>query len=62
MTDEEKEALRERNRRRAWNCHHCGGETERIDGSKLDQSCHFAGVTYKVCRSCGREEVLRRRK
>lgn len=59
MDDEQRDALRERNRRRAYACTKCGGSTEDIDGSKLASDTHFSGVTYKVCNSCGYEEVKR---
>lgn len=61
MDEEAKDALRERNRRRA-NCSRCGGPCVLKDGADfgpLDDD-HFAGITYKVCTACGHEAVVKR--
>lgn len=63
MNDEQREALRERNRRRAIACSRCGStRTYEADGSELDRESHFAGVTYRVCPGCGNEDVKRLRR
>lgn len=60
MNDEQREELRERNRRRAYCCSKCGSpETRLVDGSQLPIDSHFPGVTYKVCGACGHEDVKR---
>jgi len=57
MDDEQRDALRERNRRRAYSCSRCGASIEEIDGSQLSKDAHFPGVVYRVCRACGHEDV-----
>jgi ribosomal protein L40E len=58
MDSEQRDALGARNHRRAYGCQHCGSlNTEFLDGAKLTPEAHFAGVIYKVCRACGREDV-----
>ncbi len=49
---EERDALRERNRRRK-NCGKCGGTCELLTG--LDDEAHFPSVVYKRCTACGWE-------
>jgi hypothetical protein len=51
-TTEDRDALRERNRRRA-NCRKCGGACELLTG--LNDEGHFPSVTYKRCTACGWE-------
>jgi hypothetical protein len=62
MDTKQKDELRDRNRRRAYNCSKCGGTIDKVDGAKLDSASHFAGVIYRVCPCCGREEVQRTQK
>ena len=57
MDDQQRDELRERNRRRAYRCTQCGGPTTEIDGAQLSSDGHFPGVTYKVCGGCGFEAV-----
>lgn len=60
MNDEQRDALRERNRRRAIACTRCGStSTREVDGAELASDSHWPGVTYKVCSACGFEDVKR---
>lgn len=62
MDEQQREELRERNRRRAYNCSKCGSpEVIDQDGSYLSKDSHFAGVTYRTCSACGHEDVKRNR-
>lgn len=61
MDDSEREALRERNRRRANCCPRCGGTTRRLPGTELAAESHFPAMLYKVCPSCGWECVILKR-
>lgn len=58
MNGDQKDALREHNRRRG-NCAKCGGQTVLVDGAELDRTTHFAGIKYKVCNACGYEVPTR---
>lgn len=51
-TTEERDAIRERNHRRA-NCPKCGGACEQRTG--LNDDGHFPDLTYKRCTACGWE-------
>jgi ribosomal protein L37E len=63
MDAEQRDALRERNRRRAYNCSRCGSpNTREVDGANLPDGDHFPGITYKICGACGHEDVKRRRR
>lgn len=57
-TTEDRDALRERNRRRK-NCSKCGGRCELLTG--LNDLGHFPSVTYKRCTACGWETATRAR-
>lgn len=63
MDDDQKEQLRDRNRRRAWACQRCSSYSvlDR-DGAQLDRDSHFPGVIYRVCQACGFEAVLQPRR
>lgn len=60
--EERKEALRARNRARAYDCSRCGHAVRIVDGAQLNPSTHFAGVMYRVCNGCGHEEAQRTRR
>lgn len=60
MDDNTKDALRERNRRRAKHrCPRCAGYLDLKDGRELDPATHFEGITYGVCGACGNETVVK---
>jgi len=61
MDQDQRDALRERNRRRA-NCSRCGGHVQYIDGKNLDRIAHFVGIIYKLCGACGHSEATKRKK
>jgi len=56
-TTEDREAIREANRRRK-NCSKCGGPCELLTG--LDDAAHFPSVVYKRCTACGWEDATKR--
>lgn len=63
MDAEQRDALRERNHRRAIACSKCGStNTREVDGANLLQNDHFPGITYKICGACGHEDVKQRRR
>ena len=55
MDDAARDALRERNRRRA-RCLKCGGPLERF---QADDEAHFAALVYVRCRGCGWESPVK---
>lgn len=55
-TTEERDAIREGNRRRG-NCSKCGGACELRTG--LNDDTHFPSITYKQCTACGWEVATR---
>ena len=57
-TTEERDALRERNRR-GKNCSKCGGGCELLTG--LADDAHFPSVVYKRCLACGWEIAMKRK-
>ncbi len=63
MDFEQREALRERNRRRAYNCPHCGSPSVRelSDQEKQNRADTFAGVRYRECSGCGHVWTVRSR-
>jgi len=58
MDDAQRDALRERNRRRG-NCPRCGGG--RVEHFLADDEAHFAGIVYARCPACGHEWSTKRR-
>jgi Na+-translocating ferredoxin:NAD+ oxidoreductase RNF subunit RnfB len=58
-TTEERDAIRDRNRRRK-NCSKCNGTCELLSG--LNDADHFPSIVYKRCTACGWEIATRRRK
>lgn len=61
MTTEQRDALRERNHRRAVACGRCGSmNTREVYGKDLPSDSHFPDVLYKVCGACGFDDVKRR--
>jgi len=57
-TTEERDAIRESNRRRK-NCAKCGGACDLLTG--LDDDAHFPSVVYKRCIACGWEIAMKGR-
>lgn len=61
MNTEQRDELRERNKRRARSCTRCGGMIRKVSGAELNPVDHFAGLVYRVCNSCGHDEPITRR-
>jgi len=55
MTPEERDNLRERNRRRAHNCRSCGSPSvhELTVDEKTRRDDVFVELRYKTCNACG---------
>jgi len=60
MSEENREALAERNRQRARGCKKCGAifGLEVVDGSKCDG---LPGINYRLCLNCGHAQPLTKR-
>lgn len=60
MSEEHREAIKNANKRRAYNCPGCGGYLtfDVVDGS---QCGGLPGINYKVCNGCGRTTAIVRR-
>lgn len=63
MDDEQKDALRERNRRRS-RCPHCVGHLTWLSGASFGplDATHFPEFDYLVCGACGYERRAAQRK
>jgi len=62
MNEDQREAIRKSNQRRAYNCHKCGSPGIReVDGAEVGG---LMGIKYKLCDSCGdaRPVVTRQKK
>lgn len=53
-TDERREELRERNRRRGWACSRCGGPLRELSPTEQARRFDlFASLRYRACGGCG---------
>lgn len=53
MDDQQRDELRERNRRRGYTCRRCGAPSISYREGKATDTDLFPGVWYKVCGACG---------